>query len=132
MLPQLLSKYIKVKEQFQREKWGIYDDTPDLHRAIAASDAYYGDWSSLISLFAVLNKPSLIQSIDLAGRDEIDPPTYYVFEKEADDLSKWLDDFGSVEPTAPFAEISGYMYMDGSSGQEIYNYFKKTGILGVK
>lgn len=41
----------------------IYDDSPDLHRAIEMSDAYFGDGSSIVELYKLTGKPILIQSI---------------------------------------------------------------------
>jgi len=46
-----------------REGWGIFDDTPDLHRALAWTDAYYGDSSSLVALYEYTKKPIMIQSL---------------------------------------------------------------------
>jgi hypothetical protein len=60
MRPRLLSEYMRIIEEYKREGWGIYDDTVDLHRAIAVSDAYYGDWSSLVALYKVTGKPMLV------------------------------------------------------------------------
>jgi hypothetical protein len=39
----------------------IYDDSSDLHRAIACSDAYYGDMSSVVALYESTDKPIMIQ-----------------------------------------------------------------------
>ena len=122
MRPGTVSEYKGIVKRYLSEGWGIYDDTADLHQAIAWSDAYYGDWSSVIALFGAVNKPVLVQGVEMVGRSEEEAPTYYVFEKEAEDLTKWLDDFGSVEPTVPFDECSSYKYMDGTSGSEIYKY----------
>lgn len=47
-----------------KQPWGIYDDSPDLHRAIASSDAYYGDMSSVVALYQAMGKPSVLQDID--------------------------------------------------------------------
>jgi hypothetical protein len=46
--------------KYKGESWGIYDDTSDLHRAIAMSDAYYGDPSSVVTLYEATGKPTLI------------------------------------------------------------------------
>jgi hypothetical protein len=62
MRPGLLDKYTRIVAEYKRESWGIYDDTPDLHRAIAWSDAYFGDWSSLVSMYQVTGKPVLLQN----------------------------------------------------------------------
>ena len=45
--------------------WKLLIDTADLHRAIALSDAYYGDWSSVVSLYEKTGKPILIQNADI-------------------------------------------------------------------
>ena len=50
MLPNLWEEYQKLVQQYKEEGWGIYDDTADLDRAIALSDAYYGDGSSVVQL----------------------------------------------------------------------------------
>ena len=47
---QLWIEYDKLVRQYREEGWGIYDDTSDLDRAIALSDAYYGDGSSVVQL----------------------------------------------------------------------------------
>lgn len=63
MEPQLLEEYQKQIEQYKQEKWGIYDNTANLNRAIVVSDAYYGDKSSLVPLYQKTGKPILIQRI---------------------------------------------------------------------
>ena len=55
-------KYRAIVDKYKSEKWGIYDDTADLYRAIKLSDAYYGSQSSLIALFKEMKKPVLIQN----------------------------------------------------------------------
>ena len=57
MRPQLLEEYKRIVKQYCEEGWGIYDDTPDLHRAIAWSDACYSDESSLLLLYLATGKP---------------------------------------------------------------------------
>ena len=49
-------------EQYRSEGWGIYDDTADLDRAIALSDAYYGDPSSLVHLCKEKGMPVMMQN----------------------------------------------------------------------
>ncbi len=72
MLPGLYDIYKRIVEQYQREGWGIYDDTPDLHRAIAWSDVYYGDGSSVTELFKATGKAIYFQNIDPAGNRPIE------------------------------------------------------------
>lgn len=59
---ELYPAYRELVQRYRQEGWGIYDDTPDAERAIALSDAYYGDWSSLVTLYQATGKPIMIQS----------------------------------------------------------------------
>lgn len=56
MRPHLLDRWIKIVSDFKKEGYGIYDESSDLHRAIAVSDAYYGDGSSVVPLFLAAGK----------------------------------------------------------------------------
>ncbi len=70
MRPQLLEIYEQIVAQYKRGGYGIYDETPDLHRAIAVSDAYYGDSSSsLVSLYQFTGKPLMMQDVHVQGGD---------------------------------------------------------------
>lgn len=64
MRPMLLGEYERIVSDYKREGWGVYDTTPNLHRAIAWSDAYYGDWSSLVAMYQAAEKPIAIQDAD--------------------------------------------------------------------
>jgi len=61
MRPQLLQEYERVVENYKSAKIGVYDDTPDLHRAICLASCYYGDMSSLVPMFGMTGKPVIIQ-----------------------------------------------------------------------
>ena len=50
--------------QYRAEGWGIYDDTADLDRAIGVSDAYYGDWSSVVELCRSVGMAVMIQDVE--------------------------------------------------------------------
>ena len=76
MRPQLLDEYRQIMEDFKQESWGILDETPDLHRAIAWTDAYYGDYSSLVALYQSVAKPIMIQVIEIHNSTEYYPLTY--------------------------------------------------------
>ena len=65
MRPELFSRYNGIVEKYKSEKWGIYDDSADINRAIALSDAYYGDWSSLVPLYQITGKPIMIQHVNI-------------------------------------------------------------------
>ncbi len=63
--PELWDEYSKIVEKYKQEGWGIYDDTPDMDRALAMSDAYFGDQSSLVPLFQKLERPIMIQNVEV-------------------------------------------------------------------
>jgi len=63
MRPQIREEYREIVEQYQEEGWGIYDDSADMNRAVALSDAYYGDWSSIVHLYQKTGKPVMIQDV---------------------------------------------------------------------
>ena len=65
MRPQLWTKYEKIVERYQAEGWGIYDDTPDMDRAVVLSDGYYGDMSSVVQVYQETRKPVMIQNADV-------------------------------------------------------------------
>lgn len=65
MRPQLWTEYEKLVEEYKAEGWGIYDDSAELDRAIALSDAYYGDHSSLVQLCQSAGMPVMIQDVEI-------------------------------------------------------------------
>jgi hypothetical protein len=69
MRPQLLEEYERIVANYRREGFGIYDDTPDPHRAIAWTDAYYGDGSSLVPMYQATGKPVMIQNTWFTNQD---------------------------------------------------------------
>lgn len=65
MRPELYKAYREIVERYREEDWGIYDESADLDRAIVVSDAYYGDWSSVVELYRVTKKPMMIQDCEV-------------------------------------------------------------------
>lgn len=63
--PELYEDYQRLKNWFLEENIGIYDDTPDMYPAIGLSDAYYGDYSSVVWLYKQTGKPILIQDTEI-------------------------------------------------------------------
>ena len=63
MRPELGEEYRRIVKDYRRDGWGIYDDSSNMNRAICLSDAYYGDWSSLLHLYKKIGKYIMIQSI---------------------------------------------------------------------
>lgn len=70
MHPELWEAYEAIREEYLAEGWGIYDDTPDVDRAIAVSDGYYGDGSSLVQMYQKTGKPVMIQDVDIREYEE--------------------------------------------------------------
>lgn len=64
MLPRMETEYKTMVDSYRQEAWGIYDNSADMDRAVAISDAYYGDMSSLVSLFEATGKQVMIQNSD--------------------------------------------------------------------
>lgn len=67
MRPQLWEDYSKLLTQYQAEGWGIYDDTADVDRAVAISDAYYGDGSSVVQMYKKTGKPIMMQDVEVVN-----------------------------------------------------------------
>ncbi|MCL2221610.1 MAG: CDP-glycerol glycerophosphotransferase family protein [Oscillospiraceae bacterium] len=63
----MADEYLRIVGEYKSAGFGIYDDTPDLHRSIACTDAYYGDWSSLVPMYQATGKPIVYQDISAAG-----------------------------------------------------------------
>ena len=65
MRPEILRRYMALKEQYIAGDWGIYDETADVDRAVVLSDAYYGDGSSVVQLYMQTGKPIMIQNVEI-------------------------------------------------------------------
>ncbi len=63
MHPGLYKKYREIVDEFMESNIGIYDDSMDMYRAIAVSDGYYGDRSSVVQLYGLTGKPILLEDI---------------------------------------------------------------------
>jgi len=57
MRPWLEQEYAEIVSEYEAGGYGIFDDSADLNRAVAISDMYFGDSSSVIKLFEVAGKP---------------------------------------------------------------------------
>lgn len=68
MRPALAEEYEEIVREYRQEGWGIYDDSADLNRAIALSDVYYGDTSSVKKLFETVGKQTIWQNVETTTR----------------------------------------------------------------
>jgi hypothetical protein len=96
MRPDLLGAYKALVGGYRRAGFGIYDDTQDLNRAIAHSDAYFGDGrSSLVFLYTQIGKPVFLQNgeiteaLDPALRDELLHSDIVSFTFAPDGKGEW-------------------------------------------
>lgn len=75
MVPDLLPVYRDMVKVYNQCGFSTYilDQSPDLHRAIAMSDAYFGDRaSSLVALYEQTGKPMMIQNVDIAEPTDVE------------------------------------------------------------
>ena len=89
MRTEFLNEYLNIVDAYKNMGYGIYDNSGDLSRAIAISDAYYGDMSSLVPLFQCSGKPIMLQNMSIIFNGDIfdniffqnlyDDGTYYWF-----------------------------------------------------
>jgi len=127
MLPESVAQYRETVETYKNEGWGIYDDTADLHRAIAWSDAYYGDWSSLLLLYQVAGKPVMLA--DTTTRlDRIKANIVHCrYEDKKNRLSQYIDDVvnDNIPEIGKQDVEKRIVNADGTAGKAIYEYAKR-------
>lgn len=95
MRPQLLDEYRSIVTEYKSgskgNPVGILDNSADLHRSIAMSDAYFGDWSSLVTLYQKTGKPIMIQCIEEHKKESINPNNAFsVFDMYDDGDCYWF------------------------------------------
>lgn len=139
MRPAILEAYEKLLEEYQEERFGIYDDSAKLDRAIAVCDAYYGDPSSVVQLCKEAGRPVMLQNIELIFSEQrgevLDRPL--VFENGYDDgTSLWFTGYEynslikmdkktheitwkGIFPDEPFAQ-QGLYNAAAACGQKLY------------
>lgn len=96
MLPHILKQYLELEQSFKMSGTGILDDTADLYRAIAVSDAYYGTGGSLVSLYGLTGKPIMKENTDILDLEKENGYRYVSFENACveEDGSLW---FSNIE-----------------------------------
>lgn len=65
MRPEYGIRYQEIVDKYKKEGWGIFDDTADMNRAVALSDAYYGDSSSVARLYKKIGKLMMFQDPEI-------------------------------------------------------------------
>ncbi len=64
-LPELMESYDEIVSEYRTQEWGIYDESEDMTPALIFSKGYYGDMSSLVWLYQKLEKPIMIENVDI-------------------------------------------------------------------
>lgn len=67
MAPELEEMYRRTIERCRDLDNCIFDDTPDMHRAMAWSDCFFGKYGSMLELYRHTGKPVVM--LDLGGTD---------------------------------------------------------------
>lgn len=132
--PEILEAYQELIEECKKLDNAIYDETPEPHLAIAISDAYIGDWSSLVSMYGVTGKPIYIRNMD-HKKAEVDEETFYeskklksIYYEQILSLDKYIElvrNEQDVRNTLRKSEFEKIFYrIDGYSGKNIWEYVK--------
>lgn len=127
MNPDAVQAYRELVEKFKKLKNGIFDESSSPHQAIAVSDAYIGDWSSMVMLFGVTGKPVFIRMTaldwNMAGKR-----LKSIYYEDTVELETFIDmivtgkDTGREDRKEEFAGL--FARTDGNSGKQIWEYVK--------
>ena len=82
MRPWMEAEYAEIVSEYKSGNYGIYDDSGDLNRAVAMSDMYYGDGSSVMKLFETAGKQvrgQVFEAAQLSFAGLYDDGTYLWF-----------------------------------------------------
>jgi len=109
----LYDEYTQLIEEYINGAFGIYDDTADLHRAIAWSDMHYGDDNSVVQMYMVTGKPIIIQDY----LSKLNPWS---------SLDEQSGDIITEKEQPPICLDDDFAYnLDGTCGEKIWEYVKK-------
>ncbi len=153
--PQIEEEYLALEKEYVEEGFGIYDESPDVHRAICFSDAYYGDGSSVLDLYKYTNKPIMLQDICIVGKTKHIPVELSTFcissnmwiycvdatknvllkHSSNNGITQFIGIIPGKQRHLPFAymdicEFDGKLYIIPCWGQEIVFYDTRTSIMG--
>lgn len=118
MRPEMLPVYRKIVENYMEEGWGIFDAGEDLNWAIAETDAYYGDGSSVVQLYEEAKKPVLYQNTRVKNsvEEEVAIPIWpCAFCVDGDDI--WFV-HGKINALMHYNMIENHTYIVGMVPEE--------------
>jgi len=126
MIPDMLQQYTEIVDTYKNEGWGIYDDSSDLHRAIAWSDGFYGDWSSVLLMFQYAGKPVMLADTTIRLEHLRPGLGSCRYDLDPDSLTRFIDDvIKGNRPVSVYNEAIDIINADGTAGKAIYEYAKK-------
>lgn len=120
MRPNLSKRYKRIVSEYKNENYGIYDDTADLNRAIACSDRYYGDRSSVLQLYGATGKPALISIIKQRPRGEMLVKNWRTGDFEENDLIDWIEGKEKWIIGETYKNAFKDLNLDGENGSKIH------------
>ena len=125
MRSDILQQYNDIVDKYKNEGWGIYDDSSDLHRAIAWSDGFYGDWSSVLLMFQHAGKPAMLADTTIR-LEHLKPGLGSCrYDRESDSLTCFIDDIiKGNHPVSIHNEAMEILNAEGTAGKAIYEYAK--------
>ncbi|MBQ7920634.1 MAG: hypothetical protein IJ324_11925 [Lachnospiraceae bacterium] len=56
---------MEIVEQYREEGWGIYDDHMEWEQVLIATDAYFGDWNTVVWKYQKLGKPTMLEDVNI-------------------------------------------------------------------
>jgi hypothetical protein len=138
MVPEIEPPYTAYEERAGRSDRVIVDTSVDLQRAIHNTQAYYGQWSSIVQLFGFTGKPMVIQDANVdtnvprpEGPPDTGPdaaltayarPEWFVFEGAIEYLRRMLSQPDGRVPGQHEYFASLAAHSDGTAGQHIHDY----------
>jgi len=155
----LAEEYRAIVAGYKEASFGIFDDTSNLHRAIAWSDAYYGDGSSVMHGYRIQGKAIMWQNPEIfqydtaksIKKDKLEETLGEELERADTMINKWLFHEWEQFDLSLFLDMiincrendqlqmflkkimlnikASQPPIDGMAGQSIYDYAKKV-ILG--
>ena len=149
MRPNAYSEYMRIVEDYKAQAFGIFDDSPNLSRAIAWTDLCYGDWSSIMNLYSIKGKPTIFQSMEVhqykatKNADSVEREilyqlnldwnhyfTIYEVESDSEGVINLADYIKNYDVVMKFSKARTEKYRaliansDGTAGKKIYKYIK--------
>lgn len=84
-------EYGQLLNKYRIDNYGILDESPDLHRAIKYSDAYYGAYSSVLGLYLATGKPTFWHSINNSNFEKNIFDIDYFIKKRIETMTTLFD-----------------------------------------